>query len=99
MIVLLVMVLAISLFYFESESRSHGLVHERLTRTQSVAKDFYEKSILNDANALRAMLNALLQDQKLSEVFATRDREALFAYTEDLYRELNRDYNITHFYF
>ncbi|MET0106334.1 MAG: diguanylate cyclase [Sedimenticola sp.] len=98
-IVLLVMVLAISLFYFESESRSHGLVHERLTRTQSVAKDFYEKSILNDANALRAMLNALLQDQKLSEVFATRDREALYAYTEDLYRELNRDYNITHFYF
>ncbi|MET0049393.1 MAG: diguanylate cyclase, partial [Sedimenticola sp.] len=98
-IVLLVMVLAISLFYFESESRSHGLVHERLTRTQSVAKDFYEKSILNDANALRAMLHALLQDQKLSEVFATRDREALFAYTEDLYRKLNRDYNITHFYF
>ncbi|MES9869584.1 MAG: diguanylate cyclase [Sedimenticola sp.] len=98
-IVLLVMVLAISLFYFESESRSHGLIHERLTRTQSVAKDFYEKSILNDANALRAMLNALLQDQTLSEVFATRDREALFAYTEDLYRELNRDYNITHFYF
>ncbi|MET0083423.1 MAG: diguanylate cyclase [Sedimenticola sp.] len=91
--------MAISLFYFESESRSHGLIHERLTRTQSVAKDFYEKSILNDANALKAMLNALLQDQRLSEVFATRDREALFAYTEDLYRELNRDYNITHFYF
>ncbi|MES9962079.1 MAG: diguanylate cyclase [Candidatus Sedimenticola sp. 20ELBAFRAG] len=98
-IVLLVMVLAISLFYFESESKSHGLIHERLTRTQSVARDFYEKSVLNDANALRAVMDALLRDQKLSEIFTEYDRNSLFAYTETLFKELKRDYNVTHFYF
>ncbi|MCG8066694.1 MAG: diguanylate cyclase [Candidatus Thiodiazotropha taylori] len=98
-IVLLVMVLAVSLFYFESESRSHGLIHERLTRTQTVAKDYYEKSVLNDANALRSIMNALLRDKALSEVFASYDREALLADTEALFKELKRDYNITHFYF
>jgi diguanylate cyclase (GGDEF)-like protein len=98
-IVLLVMVIAISLFYFESESRSHGLIHERLTRTQSVVKDFYEKSVINDANALRAVMDALLRDQKMAEVFKTDDREALFTYTKSLFKALNRDYNITHFYF
>ncbi|MEW8220370.1 MAG: cache domain-containing protein, partial [Candidatus Thiodiazotropha taylori] len=98
-IVLLVMVLAVSLFYFESESRSLGLIHERLTRTQTVAKDYYEKSVLNDANALRSIMNALLRDKALSEVFASYDREALLAYTEALFKELKRDYNVTHFYF
>jgi diguanylate cyclase (GGDEF)-like protein len=97
-IVLLVMVIAISLFYFESESRSHGLIHERLTRTQSVAKDFYEKSVVNDANALRAIMAVLLRDQTMVELFKRDDREALFSYVKPLFKELKRDYNITHFY-
>ncbi|MES9972378.1 MAG: diguanylate cyclase [Candidatus Thiodiazotropha sp.] len=98
-IVLLVMVIAVSLFYFESESRNHGLIHQRLTRTQTVAKEIYEKSVINDANALRAMIDLLLRNQELAELFSRGDREALFTYASPIFKVLKRDYNVTHFYF
>ncbi len=98
-IVFVVMILAVSLFYFESESQSHGLIHERLMHTQSAAKGFYEKTVRNDVNALSAIMDVLRRDEKLREVFASYDRKALLEYTETLFKEMKRDYNVTHFYF
>ena len=99
MIVFIVLILAVSLFYFESESQSYGLIHKRLTRTQSVAKDFFEESVRNDVNALSAILAAMGSDEKLAEVFVTYDKSAILKYTDNMYKALNRDYNVTHFYF
>ena len=98
-IVSLVIIFAIGLFYFESESRSYGLIHARLTRTQSAAKDLYEKTLRNDVNALSAVMAALRRDEKLREEFASYDRKALLEYTETMFKEMKRDYNVTHFYF
>jgi len=98
-IVSLVIIFAIGLFYFESGSRSYGLIHARLTRTQFAAKDLYEKTLRNDVNALSAVMAALRRDEKLREEFASYDRKALFEYTETMFKEMKRDYNVTHFYF
>lgn len=99
LIVMLVLILAVSLIYFESDSQQNGLMHDRLTRTQLVARNFYEKSVLNDANALTAIMAALRQDKQLSHIFASNNREKLLGYTQKLFSDLKRNYNITHFYF
>ncbi len=99
LIVILVLILAISLFYFESDSLSDGLLHQRLTRTQTLARHFYENSVLHDTNALKTVLDALRQDQELARIFATYNRDELLAYSQRLFTQLRRDYNITHFYF
>lgn len=99
LIVILVLILAVSLFYFESDNLQDGLLHDRLMRTQSVAKDFYEKSVSNDASALQAIMAALRQDKQLAGIFATYDREQLLEYTQQLFLDLNRNYSISHFYF
>jgi diguanylate cyclase (GGDEF)-like protein len=95
----LVLVVAVSLFYFESNSKGHGLLQERLTRTQNAAQEFYNNNIHYDANALRAIMDTLRHDDRLNEVFASYDRKAILEHTETLFKELKRDYNVTHFYF
>jgi len=98
-IVLLVLTAAISLFYFESDSKSHGLLQERMTRTQRAAQEFYSHNVIYDANALHAIMDTLKYDDRLTEIFASYDRTALFKYTKKLFESLNSDYNVTHFYF
>lgn len=99
LIVLLALVLAISLFYFKTDSQNYSLIQDRMTRTQSVAMSFYEENIQDNISALRAIIDTLKYDEKLSRLFASYDRNALLEYTEPLYIKLKNGYNITHFYF
>ncbi len=98
-IALLILTIIISLFYLESERQSDNLVHADLINTQSVAKDYYQKSISRDTKAIKAIMAALRQDSMLSEIFASYNRDALLSYTDELFQELKREYQITHFYF
>ena len=98
-IVVLVLILAISLFYLETDSQNHRLILDRMSRTQSVAMSFYEKSIQNDISALRTIIDMLKYDETLTKLFASDDRKALLEYTEPLFLELKNGYDITHFYF
>jgi diguanylate cyclase (GGDEF)-like protein len=99
LIVLLVLILAISLFYFKTDSQNYTLIQDRMTRTQSVAMSFYEENIQDDISALRAIIDTLKYDEKLSRLFASYDRKALLEHTEPLFIKLKNGYNITHFYF
>ena len=98
-IVVLTIMLTISLFYFESERQSYSMIHERLVRTQSVTKDFFERRVVSDVKAITAIMTAMRLDAKLDEVFASYNREALLDYTVNLFQGLRREYNITHLYF
>jgi signal transduction histidine kinase len=48
---------------------------------------------------MRTMLEAVMRDESLAEAFAARDREALLARAKPLFDSLNREHEITHFYF
>jgi diguanylate cyclase (GGDEF)-like protein len=98
-IVILVFILLVSLFYVESESQNYSIFHDRFTRTTVISDDFYKYSVETDASAIRAIMSGLKLNKELSSLFATGNRNAILEYAEPLYKELNRDYNITHFYF
>jgi len=99
MIVLLILVITVTLFYFQSENRNHELIHKRLMQSHMEAGYYYQKSLETDASAIRSIISVLLRDEKLAELFATYDRKQIFEYSQPIYKELNQTYNITHFYF
>jgi len=98
-ILILIIVLSTGLFYFESGNQNYSIFHERFTRTKSISGDFYKYNVETDASAIRAIMSGLKLNKELSSLFATGNRQAIFEYAEPLYKELNQDYNITHFYF
>jgi two-component sensor histidine kinase len=59
----------------------------------------YEGTLREETKLIQAFLNFYSQDQQLSSLFASRDREGLLAYTTPLFTEIKNKYGITHFYF
>ena len=98
-IVFILLLLTFSIFYFEAERLHQTMLEKRVTHTQTSAQDFYQKSIIADARALTSIIDTLKLNTKLEEIFVSYDRKVLLEYTEKLFRELKRDFNITHFYF
>jgi len=98
-IVILVFILLVSLFYVESESQNYSIFHDRFSQTKSISGDFYKYNVESDASAIRAIMSGLKLNKELSSLFATGNKNAILEYAEPLYKELNHDYNITHFYF
>lgn len=98
-IVLVVFILMISLFYIESTNQSNLLFEKRFTRIKSISGDFYKYNIESDAKAIHAIMTSLRSNKELASVFSSGERKSIADYVTPLYQELNRDYNITHFYF
>jgi PAS domain S-box-containing protein len=59
----------------------------------------FDIALQEDANMLSATLEAISRDGELQAAFQSRDRQELLALAEPLYRELNGEYHISHFYF
>lgn len=74
-------------------------VEEGIISIRASVQDFYDESIRYDARALQAIMRTLGQDEKLSLALAESDREALLRYATPLFKDLRRDFKITHFYF
>ncbi|MDH5786046.1 MAG: hypothetical protein OEZ16_10640, partial [Chromatiales bacterium] len=98
-IVLLLILMAFTLFYMESQRQSYSVIHERLTQTQSITKIFYEKSVKTEIMAIHSIIAALRLDKDLNTLLARQDRVALLEHTSALFRELKQESGITHFYF
>lgn len=88
-----------SMFYLESSNQSYDIFHKRFTRTTSISSDFYKSNIESDAKAIHAIITSLKLNQQIASLFASGDRNAILQYVAPLYKELNSNYNITHFYF
>ncbi len=97
-IIILILILSASLFYVESGNQNYRIFQKRFTRTKSISGDFYNYNVETDASAIRAIISGLKLNKELSSLFATGNRNAILEYTAPLYKELNCDYNITHFY-
>jgi diguanylate cyclase (GGDEF)-like protein len=98
-IILMILILAVSLFYNESENSSHIQIEKRLHQTRTTASSIFQESTNNDANALLGMLAVLAKDQRLASLFEKHQRDELYQHTETLFNNLNHHYKITHFYF
>lgn len=98
-IVITIFLLAVILFYFGSQIQNKSVFQERFTRITSISGDFYKYNIESDAKAIQAIMSSLRVNKEFAAVFSTGDREHILNYVSPLYRELNSDYNITHFYF
>lgn len=55
----------------------------------------FEKDVLN----YEIFIKLIRKDQKAIELFSNSKREELYDYYKNLYSELNKKYNISHFYF
>ena len=98
-IFLVVLFVSISLFYIEYRNQTRGLIDQRLTHAQQLARDYYDQEIEEVSDVLSAFITTMKRDQALVDRFVSRDRQALLDYAQPLYRDLNTLHNITHFYF
>jgi diguanylate cyclase (GGDEF)-like protein len=97
-IILMILTLAISLFYFESENSSHKQIEKRLNQIRLTAQSILDETLQNDTHAILSMLSILEKDEKL-KLLLQQQQNALHEHIEPLFRQLNKHYKITHFYF
>ena len=62
-------------------------------------QDGFTRHVQYETDMMAATLSAIKQDVRLEAAFLQRDREALYDYSENLFRELKQRHQITHFYF
>lgn len=98
-IILMILTLAISLFYFESEHSSHKQIEKRLYQTRLTAQSILKETLENDTRAIFSMLSILDKDEKLKLLLQQQQKTALFEHIEPLFKQLNKHYKISHFYF
>ena len=99
LLLLVIFAVAVALLYFESRARSNGFLNEQAREARAFVNAYVQQSVRYDANALTSILHALRHDDEVADLFAARDRRGLLTHVAGLYKRLNRDYNITHFYF
>ncbi|NNJ90056.1 MAG: hypothetical protein HKP55_00155, partial [Gammaproteobacteria bacterium] len=98
-IILMILTLAVSLFYFESENSSRKQIEERLYQTRLTAESILNETLQNDTHAIFSMLSILEKDEKLKTLLQQQQKKLLFEHIEPLFKQLNTHYKITHFYF
>ncbi len=64
-----------------------------------MVEDAMNAQVAEDAHLLHGLLELLEDRGKLQDYFIMRDREGLYDHTLPIYKKLNRNYNVTHFYF
>lgn len=74
-------------------------MQQGVVRIHASAEDFYQESVRYDAQVLQTIMHSLAHDTILRTALARRDRAALLQHAEPHFAELQRDFNITHFYF
>jgi len=94
----MILTLAISLFYFESEHSSQKQIEKRLYQTRLTAQSILKETQQNDTRAIFSMLEILENDEKLKTLFQEQQKNQLFEHIDPLFEQLNQHYMITHFY-
>lgn len=94
-VILAIIIVLIAVLHQQADEN----VEKGVIRIRASVHDFYEESTRYDANALKAILHTLRQDEKISAALAQNDRNALLKYAKAHYENMNRDFGITHLYF
>ena len=89
-----VMVIIATVYFREYQTIDSGVI-----QLQSTANNLYQKSIQQNAKALQIVLDVLKTDRELTSALATQDRKSLLQRSASIYKDINRHYGVTHFYF
>lgn len=87
----------VSIYSLERINSEHQKVrtNEILNNIQKT----YENKIKQNYLIYNEIANHIQSDKKIAELFLQRDREKLYDYTSKLYKRLNEEFQVTHFYF
>ncbi len=97
--------LAIAIFFivliliFTIRQHEHLDIQHNVVNIQVATESFYEGNVLYDTKALLAIMDGIRQNRILKTAFLHRDRKTLLTHAEPLFKELKRDFGVTHFYF
>ncbi len=62
-------------------------------------RTLYEGTLREETKVIKVLLGFYKNDPRLIELFANRDRAALFDYANPIFEEIKQKYGINHFYF
>lgn len=85
--------------YFLNTYSRNSLVTQFSNKEITNSQDIFNLIKSRDVSALSAVLDGILMDKEYKDIFLKRDRTALFNYSQDLFKNIRNDYEITHFYF
>ena len=91
---IVVFILSQILYEYTNREVQNDVIH-----TRALVQDFYRESILYDAKALQAVVNTLRQDDKLVKAFIQADRAKLLYRATPIFKDIKRDFSISHLYF
>jgi len=94
-ILLIAFILFIITLSFYEESR----INSKLAESADSAISFYNVSINNNINALKAMSAILENNTTLQQNFENANRQALLENSEEVYSEIDNHFDVTHFYY
>lgn len=95
-IAIAIIIFVLSIILDQQTSRD---VDQGVIRIRTSVQNFYEESIRYDTHALRAIMNTLVQNEKLSVALAQNDKAALLRFSTPLFEDIRRNFKITHLYF
>ncbi|OOZ40225.1 hypothetical protein BOW53_08640 [Solemya pervernicosa gill symbiont] len=74
-------------------------IDKETTLQMQVVETIYQGDLEADASLMRSSLNLIARDERIIEAFLQRDRVQLLNLSNTLYKQLNQQSQITHFYF
>jgi len=93
--ILLLLTCAINSLYTMQQGYLISKIHELFN---SAEKSFYGQ-VNKDAMGIRGILDFVKQEKKLQYVWLSCDRQLLLSYSESIFKNIESEYAITHFYF
>jgi len=93
--ILLLLICTIAGMYIMQQRYLISKIHELV---DSAEKSFYGQ-LKKDAMGIRGMLDFVKQDKKLQYIWLSSNRQLLLNYSKSIYKNIESEYAITHFYF
>ena len=95
-VIVLLLVIALSTALLLSNQQETNRFSQRIVEDATHSLEF---SLIRKSHMLNALEDVLLQESRLYEALQTMDREQLLALYGPIFRKLQKEYTITHFYF
>ena len=97
--VVLVGSLVLAAFIYGVYRQEQARMAEELAHTMQAVEGYYQISLEERSHKLGATLAAIAADAEMRSALRAHDRDALLAWAMPVFRRLQADHNITHFYF
>ncbi len=74
-------------------------IHQEHRSTVQAVQRLFQMELNEDSQLYHAQIDLLNKDKTLQKLWLVKDRQGLLNYLNDIYKELNSKYRVTHFYF